>query len=86
MRTLTSIIAAAVSSAHKKSGLIFNDKLRDGRRSLKVWGWNSQQYAEAREMLERAGCYVTSSPRCSTYRLWVTEPTPNHLYSVCTYR
>lgn len=34
---------------------IFNDKLADGRRSLKVWGWDRFNYEICKECLEKAG-------------------------------
>ena len=34
---------------------IFNDRLKDGRRSLKVWGWNLPTYEICKQELERSG-------------------------------
>lgn len=34
---------------------IFNDKMVDGRRSLKVWGWKPHDYRECQRLLEAAG-------------------------------
>jgi hypothetical protein len=39
--------------------MIFNDKLVDGTRSLKVWGWLAEDYAKAKAMLEAWDCDVT---------------------------
>lgn len=36
----------------------YNDRLVDGRRSLKVWGWNVSDYMKAQRKLERMGCKV----------------------------
>ena len=30
-----------------KGQFVFNDRLRDGRRSLKVWGWDNDTYTRA---------------------------------------
>ena len=38
--------------------MVFNDKLKDGTRSLKVWGWTEADYAKAKIVLEIAGCKV----------------------------
>jgi len=37
---------------------IFNDRLVDGRRSYKVWGWNMFDYDTALTELEAAGLKV----------------------------
>lgn len=34
---------------------IFNDRMVDGRRSLKVWGWKLHDYRECQRLLEAAG-------------------------------
>lgn len=38
-----------------KEATIFNDKLVDGTRSVKVWGWGHGDYVKAQKELERAG-------------------------------
>ena len=38
--------------------IIFNDKMRDGRRSVKVWGWKEPMYQQAKLLLEQQGCEV----------------------------
>ena len=38
--------------------VVFNDKLKTGERSLKVWGWGSADYIKAKQVLELAGCKV----------------------------
>lgn len=37
---------------------LFNDKLADGRRSVKVWGWTERDYDKAKVELEKAGLKV----------------------------
>lgn len=37
---------------------IFNDKMVDGRRSLKVWGWKRNDYEECERQLRAAGLAV----------------------------
>lgn len=39
--------------------VIFNDKLKDGRRSLKVWGWEDSDYLLATKLLRKAGAKVS---------------------------
>ena len=63
-----------------KGQFVFNDRLRDGRRSLKVWGWDKDTYARAKDMLEAAGCrcVIVKTPKRKFYcggvtRLHVTE-------------
>ena len=57
-----------------KGQFVFNDRLRDGRRSLKVWGWDNDTYARAKDMLEAAGCkcVIVKTPR-KFYRGGVTR-------------
>ena len=76
-RTKTGRVARELS----KDGFIFNDRLRDGRRSLKVWGWSEQQYLRAKERLEALDCTVEvvrvalrgKPPGVFRFRLHVTE-------------
>lgn len=53
MTTKTTLIAKALGANH-----YFNDKLVDGRRSLKVCGWDDGMYEKAKNMLEELGCEV----------------------------
>lgn len=52
--TKTRQVANLIGKGH----MIFNDKLADGTRSLKVWGWKEAEYELAKKMLEMAGCQV----------------------------
>ena len=79
--TLTTLVARQVSE-DKAPVMIFNDRLKDGRRSLKVWGWSLSDFEYAKQLLEQKGCNVVlTGPvtrlNCSTYRLHVTEPSSN---------
>lgn len=56
--TKSTQVARAIIEQRKKGSIIFNDKLKDGRRSLKVWGWSSAEYLEAKRRLEAMGCEV----------------------------
>jgi hypothetical protein len=56
-RTKTRAVARALLT-EGKGWFIFNDKLADGTRSLKVWGWAAQDYTTAQAMLEAWGCKV----------------------------
>jgi hypothetical protein len=38
-----------------KDKTIFNDKLKDGARSIKVWGWDLADYDSAKSILKAAG-------------------------------
>jgi hypothetical protein len=54
--TLTNKVARVVMATSGKGTTIFNDKLVDGSRSLKVWGWTRGEYFQAKQLLEQAGC------------------------------
>ena len=58
-----------------KGQFVFNDRLRDGRRSLKVWGWDDNTYTRAKDMLEAAGCkcVIVKTPKGKFYRGGVTR-------------
>jgi len=62
-----------------KGAFIFNDKLKSGGRSIKVWGWSADDYLAAKTQLEAAGLPTklvanTESPGPSApFRLHVTE-------------
>lgn len=58
-RTKTRATARALCKDVGRGHVIFNDRLVDGTRSLKVWGWHEQDYAQAKAMLEVWGCKVT---------------------------
>jgi len=59
MTTKTRIVARALSNATGRGHMIFNDKLADGTRSLKVWGWTLAEYKAAKELLAGMGCKAT---------------------------
>lgn len=87
-KTFTGTVAQMVESTRgSRSGwcLIYNDRLKDGRRSLKVRVWNASDYAMAKALLETFGCTVeeTTTPDFDIYgrgygggwtRLHVSEP------------
>lgn len=78
MLTKTMEVAKEVQKRTGKGETIWNDRLVDGRRSLKVWGWGKEEYALAEELLKQRGCKVFShifqSPRRrSMRRLHVDE-------------
>lgn len=58
MRTQTNRIARQVIAETGIGTVVFNDKLTDGSRSLKVWGWTITEYLQAKQRLEAAGCQV----------------------------
>ncbi len=58
MTTLTTQAANRIINQTGIGHTIFNDKLVDGTRSLKVYGWTETQYLMAAKMLIDAGCKV----------------------------
>lgn len=48
-----------------RGSTIFNDRLVDGRRSLKVWGWGLSQYESFQRVLKDAGLNseIVSTPK-----------------------
>lgn len=56
-KTKTATVAREIMNAGKGS-IMFNDKLVDGTRSLKVWGWTDAEYRKAKRKLEAMGCTV----------------------------
>jgi len=53
--TLTRRVAKLVCKESGRGTVIFNDKLVDGTRSLKVWGWEDVDYATASRLIEKFG-------------------------------
>jgi hypothetical protein len=79
MITKTFRAAAQVRNLTGLGHKIFNDRLVDGRRSLKVWGWTYTQYLRTAHILEQQGCKVTFVQvpvglRGKRWRLHVAEP------------
>ena len=56
--TKTTQIANAVIELTGHGWMKFNDRLKDGRRSLKVIGWNDEDYKQAAKLLTVMGCDV----------------------------
>ena len=56
--TTTTKVANAVIELTGHGWMKFNDKLKDGRRSLKVFGWTDEDYANAAKLLTVMGCEV----------------------------
>jgi hypothetical protein len=59
MTTATRKIAQIVCKETGRGHMIFNDRLVDGTRSLKVWGWRQAEYKAAKALLESIGCKAT---------------------------
>ena len=57
-KTKTRQVARLLSNATGRGHMIYNDRLADGTRSLKVWGWTGKDYATAQELLQGMGCRV----------------------------
>ena len=58
MSTKTRLVARTVCDLTDRGHVIYNDKMADGRRSLKVWGWGEDEYYRAKSLLEVMGCNV----------------------------
>jgi len=60
MRTVTQTtkVANAVIALTGRGWMKFNDKLKDGTRSLKVLGWDVEDYKKAARLLTVMGCEV----------------------------
>ncbi len=56
--TQTMKVATAVCELTGRGWMKFNDKLKDGRRSLKVFGWDYNDYKSAEMVLKVMGCEV----------------------------
>ena len=53
--TKTARVACEIIASGRGTTM-FNDKLEDGSRSLKVWGWTDADYRKAKRLLEAQGC------------------------------
>lgn len=49
------IIRAVDTMCKDGKSTVFNDRLQDGRRSFKVWGWSENEYSMAAAALRGAG-------------------------------
>ena len=58
MSTKTRLVARTVCDLTDRGHVIYNDKMADGRRSLKVWGWGEDEYYRAKSLLEAMNCTV----------------------------
>ena len=59
-----------------RNGYMFNDRLLNGRRSLKVYGWTYEDYKKCADILKISGVYsyIKNGPfSMSTHRLIVEE-------------
>lgn len=67
--TQTTRLARQHMKTTNKGSTIFNDRLVDGRRSLKVWGWSLPQYESFQRVLKQAGLnsVIISGPRLSPW-------------------
>lgn len=57
-KTKTATVAREIMDTTKRGTIMFNDKLANGARSLKVWGWSHAEYQMAKRKLEALGCQV----------------------------
>ena len=56
--TKTTKVANAVIELTGHGWMKFNDRLKDGTRSLKVLGWTDEDYAQTAKLLTVMGCKV----------------------------
>lgn len=71
-RMAVNLVGVPVANWHT----VYNDRLLDGRRSLKVIGWGFEEYRLAGDILYLAGCKVQLKKgpfSMSEYRLIVDE-------------
>jgi hypothetical protein len=68
MITKTTTVAKLLGATNFGHGA-FNDKLKDGRRSLKVYGWSREKYEQAATMLRALGCEAEVVTR-KTSSIW----------------
>jgi ABC-type proline/glycine betaine transport system substrate-binding protein len=82
--TLTTRIANTIKQASGKGTIVFNDKLKSGERSLKVWGWSDEQYTLAKAILEQLGCTVkvVEVGPCPGYRNRTKPQTRLHITEI----
>jgi hypothetical protein len=74
--TSVAIVRAYAATVGVCPTRIYNDLLKDGRRSIKVRGWKFEDYAKARTMLHASGLVgkIVRNPNTwgtAPYRIWV---------------
>ena len=74
--TSVAIVRAYAATVGVRPTRIYNDPLKDGRRSIKVRGWKFEDYANARSMLHASGLSgkIVRNPNTwgtAPYRIWV---------------
>ena len=74
--TSVAIVRAYAATVGVCPTRIYNDSLKDGRRSIKVRGWKFEDYAKARTMLHASGLSgkIVRNPNTwgtAPYRIWV---------------
>jgi hypothetical protein len=74
--TSVAIVRAYAATVGVCPTRIYNDPLKDGRRSIKVRGWKFEDYAKARTMLHASGLVgkIVRNPNTwatAPYRIWV---------------
>lgn len=74
--TSVAIVRAYAATVGVCPTRIYNDPLKDGRRSIKVRGWKFEDYANARSMLHASGLSgkIVRNPNTwgtAPYRIWV---------------
>lgn len=63
------LINAAVV-LRERGSFVFNDKMKNGGRSIKVWQWNRSDYEFAANLLRKAGYRVVIKQYVRQYPRW----------------
>jgi hypothetical protein len=74
MSNAVKVVRALANATGPKT--VFNDRLVDGTRSIKVWGWQQEDYKSALRTLQNVGLRgrivrVNNGYSRNQYRLWV---------------
>lgn len=69
-------LVRAMMTTFGSGAYLFNDRLKDGRRSIKVWGWTQDEWRVAINILRAHGFTVAIRYRGylhlgDVYRIWV---------------
>ena len=74
MSNAVKVVRAIANDTGPKT--VFNDRLVDGTRSVKVWGWQREDYTKAVAVLRSVGLSgkvvrVNNGYSRNQYRLWI---------------
>ena len=67
-------LVRALMKVYGAGTYMFNDRLKDGRRSIKVWGWSNIHWRGAVEVLREHGFEVEPRGYLGKFhRIWVSN-------------